>query len=84
MNKKIEKSRARYLFVGSGNFFAQIFFVWVFKLAIVVRKVKDLKDLGLLLRKSEKTVFNDEILDKKWKEEIVFAAKQKRFNTLYD
>jgi len=55
--------------VGSGNIISQIFFLWVFQFIIVLRKFKDIKWLILILRKSETSDYNDQILEFKWTEE---------------
>jgi hypothetical protein len=55
--------------VGSGNFISQLFFLWVFQFILVLRKFKDIKWLILILRKSETSDYNDQILEIKWIEE---------------
>ena len=68
----------RLIKVGAGNFISQISFAWVFWFIWVICRAKDLTDLQLVLRKSETSSKNDEILDKKWKDEISQAGKQDR------
>jgi hypothetical protein len=64
--------------VGAGNFVSQLFFFWVFPFIWKIRRVKDLKELFLTLRKSETAQYNDKKLEKNWKKEITTAAKQNR------
>jgi hypothetical protein len=74
-----QKKKLRLVKVGSGNFFSQLFFLWVFWLIPIVRRTKDLKDLHFTLRKTETSDFNDDILDRAWKEERASASKQNRY-----
>ena len=55
--------------VGAGNFISSAFFLWVFRLILVLRKAGDLKNLQLILRKSETSEYNDRLLDVKWTQE---------------
>lgn len=64
--------------VGAGNFVSQLFFLWVFSFIIIIRRTKDFANLDLRLRKTETAALNDEILDRKWKEEVKIAEKQNR------
>ena len=66
------------ILVGSGNMFSQLFFIWTFPFIWTLRQVKDIAILPLQLRLSETADFNDQILDKKWKEEQERAMKEKR------
>ena len=74
----VTKTTRKPIRVGSGNFISQLFFFWIFSFILIIRKAKDLKELPLLLRKTETTAFNDEILDKRWKEELEYAKKNKK------
>jgi hypothetical protein len=76
MKETLKKQRI--VEVGSGGLISQIFFFWVFKFAVIARRAKDFKELHLVLRKKDTSFFNDDLIDKKWKEEIALAAKQKR------
>ncbi len=78
MKEKTALKKQKNVKVGSGSLISQIFFFWVFKFAVIARRAKDFKELKLVLRKKDTCVFNDDLLDKKWQEEIVLAAKQKR------
>lgn len=74
-----EKPKTRELLVGSKNFISQLFFLWVFKFIFRLRNDKsDLKNFVFRLRKSERADVNDDILNKKWQEEISLAATQNR------
>ena len=71
------KQPARAVRVGSGNILSQIFFLWVFRFIIILRQSKDLKNLIFVLRKTETSDYNDEILEKKWSEEKERAQQKK-------
>ena len=55
--------------VGAGNIISSIFFFWVFRFIFALRKTKDLKQLILVLRKTETSDYNDQILEEKWSQE---------------
>ena len=75
-NKSTKLNRIR---VGTGFVLSQLFFVWVFKFIFLLRRDKsNFKNVELFLRKSETAEANDEILDKKWQEEIKNANKENR------
>jgi hypothetical protein len=76
--KADQKPPKQVVLIGSGNFVSQLFFFWVFWLIPIVRRTKDLKDLNFTLKKTEKASYNDEILDKAWKEELGLATLQQR------
>lgn len=77
-NKIKESGKTRSFVIGTGNIISQLFFFWVFFLIFVLRRTKDLKDLILVLRDKDTATFNDELLEKKWKEEKKLAEKQNR------
>jgi hypothetical protein len=80
MAKKVaQKDRARKVEMGPGNFVSQLFFFWIFWLIPILRRKGDFKCLNLTLRKTEKTDYNDTILDKAWKKELLLAAQKKRY-----
>ena len=64
--------------VGSGNFFSQLFFIWVFPFIILLRRSKDIQNIPLHLRTTETAEACTEVLEQKWKKEIAKAAKQNR------
>ena len=55
--------------VGSGNIISQTFFLWIFRFILILRKTKDLKELLLVLRKTETSDYNDRILEAKLSDE---------------
>jgi len=63
--------------VGSGNILSQIFFLWVFRFIIILRQSKDLKNLIFVLRKTETSDYNDDILENKWSKEKERAQQKK-------
>jgi hypothetical protein len=65
--------------VGSSNFVSQLFFLWVFWLIILIRRVRDLTELNFILKKCDMVNFNDRILEKQWADEVSRAAKKKRY-----
>jgi hypothetical protein len=75
---KIKESKTRSFIIGTGNIISQLFFFWVFFLIFVLRRTEELKDLILVLRENDTAAFNDELLEKKWKEEKKLAEKQNR------
>jgi hypothetical protein len=79
MGQKAEKTKVNLIRVGSGNFISQIFFLWMFRFIPVIRRTKDLKDLQLALRRTETANYNDDILDRRWKEELALANKENRY-----
>jgi hypothetical protein len=85
MGQKAEKKNAdkqqkvNLIRVGAGNFISQLFFLWLFRFILIVRRTKELKDLHMSLRRSETANYNDDILDRRWKEEVALAAKQNRY-----
>ena len=66
--RNIKKVRKKFQ-VGSQNVISQTFFLWVFRLIWILRKTTNLKDLELVLRKTETSDYNDKILETKWCEE---------------
>ena len=72
--ENLNKKTKQYL-VGSGNFLSQAFFFWVFQLITILRRTKDIKELLLVLRKSETTDYNDKLLEVEWIKEKQRAAK---------
>jgi len=71
-------SKVRKVTVGAGNFVSQLFFFWVFYFIWILRRTKNMKDLLLSLRKSEKAKVNDEFLGVKWMHEKDQAKKENR------
>ena len=71
------KQPARAVRVGSGNILSQIFFLWVFRFIIILRQSKDLKNLIFVLRKTETSDYNDDILENKWSKEKERAQQKK-------
>jgi hypothetical protein len=69
---------AKTVTVGAGNIFSQVFFLWVFRFILILRRAKDLKNLILVLRKTETSDYNDELLEKKWSEEKERAYSKKK------
>jgi hypothetical protein len=70
--------------VGAGKIVSQIGFFWVFWFIYRVKKAAaDFKDLNLVLRKTETSKYNDTILDEKWKEEIIKAQKENRYQFFF-
>jgi hypothetical protein len=69
--------------VGPGNFVSQLFFFWIFGFIWMVRRVKDINQLCLSLRKSETAAYNDKKLEKSWKKEVALAAKENRYALLF-
>ncbi len=63
--------------VGSGNFISSTFFLWVFRLILVLRNNGDVNNLQLNLRKTETSDYNDQLLDVKWTEEKHRASSLK-------
>jgi hypothetical protein len=76
--KDDKKDKVRCIKIGPSNFISQLFFLWIFWLIPILRHAKDLKDLNLILRKKTKTDYNDAILDKAWKKELLSAAQKKK------
>lgn len=69
--------------VGSKNFLSQLFFIWVFRFIYVLRRDKsDFKNINLNLCDTETSIYNDDILEKKWQEEKLRAIKDNRFLNL--
>lgn len=65
--------------VGTKNFLSQIFFVWVFRFIFRLRRDKsDFKNIDLNLCDTETCVYNDDILEKWWKDEKQKAANENR------
>ena len=77
--KATEKQQPRNVSVGSGNVVSQLFFLWVFRFIVIIKKCKDLKELVFALRLTETAEFNDLILEKNWSEEKIKAAKANRY-----
>lgn len=84
MSLKLKHKKARNhpisikkVLIGS-NFISQIFFFWVFCFILTLRKTKDLKNLCFLLKNTETTAYNDDLLEKRWKEEKERAVKLNR------
>jgi hypothetical protein len=73
-----EAKKPKPIIVGSGNPLSQLFFFWVFRFIILLRKTKDIKDLLLVLRPTEQADYNDKILEIKWAEEKERALKAKK------
>lgn len=71
--------KIRNIIVGAGNIFSQLFFIWLFKFIWIIRRDKDFKNLNLILRDSETSHINDDILEKKWKEEMKKASENNRY-----
>ena len=71
------KQPARAVRVGSGNILSQIFFLWVFRFIIMLRQSQDLKNLIFVLRKTETSDYNDDILENKWSKEKERAQQKK-------
>ena len=71
------KQSVKSVIVGSGNIFSQIFFLWVFRFILVLHRSKDLKHLIFILRKTETSDYNDEVLENKWSEEKERAKHKK-------
>jgi hypothetical protein len=64
--------------VGAGNFISQLFFLWVFRLIMLIKRTKDLAGLNLVLKKSDRVKYNDRILEKQWTAEITKAKQKNR------
>ena len=75
--KKHKAAPTKAIVVGSGNVVSQFFFLWVFRFIWVLRRSKDLKDLIFLLRETETSEYNDELLEAKWSVEKERAAQKK-------
>jgi hypothetical protein len=73
-----ELKEKRFLRVGSGNIVSQLFFFWLFPFIFAIRRTKDIKDLHLILRKTETSSYNDELLEKSWRAEKENAAKNNK------
>ena len=73
-----DSKKVKPIIVGAGNIFSQLFFLWTFSFIWTIRQVNDIVTLPLELRLSETAAFNDQILDKKWKEEQENAVKENR------
>ena len=71
------KQTAKVVRVGSGNILSQIFFLWVFRFIIMLRQSQDLKNLIFVLRKTETSDYNDDILENKWSKEKERAQQKK-------
>lgn len=84
MSEEVEKqenqsTKTHRIRVGARFFLSQLFFIWVFRFIFRLRRDKsNFKDIELYLRKSETADENDEILDKKWQEEIKKASQENR------
>lgn len=61
--------------VGASNFLSHLFFVWVFRLIWLVRRLNGIDKISFYLRKSETSRHNDQVLEKKWREELERASK---------
>lgn len=76
-NNELKKSTIlRHILIGS-NIISELFFLWVFYFIVVLKRSKDLKDLCFLLKKVDTTSYNDELLEKNWKDEKKRAFKLK-------
>ena len=64
--------------VGAKNFISQIFFLWVFSFIRLLRRAKEIKDLALILCKTDTAILNENLLDNNWKLELKTASKQNR------
>ncbi len=62
--------------VGAGNFISSTFFLWVFQLIVLLRRVGDINNLQLTLRKADTSDYNDQILDVKWTQEKLRAKNK--------
>ncbi len=62
--------------VGAGNFISSTFFLWVFQLIVLLRRVGDINNLQLTLRKVDTSDYNDQILDVKWTQEKLRAKNK--------
>jgi len=78
LKKVKEPQKTRSFVIGTGNIISQLFFFWVFFLIFILRRTKDLKNLLLVLRDKDTATYNDELLEKKWREEKQLAEKQNR------
>ena len=84
MSEEVEKqenqsTKTHRIRVGSKFFHSQLFFFWVFSFIFRLRQDKsNFKNIELFLGKSETADENDEILDKKWQEEIKKASQENR------
>jgi hypothetical protein len=74
----IESQTKRTLQVGPGNVVSQLVFFWVFKFIYIVRPLKDFKLVQLVLLATETANINDQMLEKRWKEECEQAAKKNK------
>jgi hypothetical protein len=62
--------------IGAGNFISSTFFLWVFQLIVLLRRVGDINNLQLTLRKADTSDYNDQILDVKWTQEKLRAKNK--------
>jgi hypothetical protein len=69
---------AEKLHTGSKNFISKLFFISSFVLIFAVRRARHVKDAHLGLGKQEHAALNDELLESKWKKELLQAKKQNR------
>lgn len=70
--------KKKLMYVGTGNIFSQLFFIWLFKFIWILRRSKDFNGINLRLRKTETSSFNDDVLGNKWKLEKDQAFKENR------